>query len=346
MGPMGHSRQYISEILENPAWFLHNIRSDNGALIFAETSRKILADQAFHDGRTSLSQSGRKAEIPLDLALKAGIPTTPDTLPDRFIFHMAFCRSTWLTRILDHPGHSLAYREPQALIDLSAFRHDSRYLDLLALLRSQFRKSWSKTETAFVKPSNWANDHLPALFGRSHKPRCVFITLSLESYLVAVLRGGRERVAYGTRLFQHLLALRPDLYKTTQTVMASSMQPLEKTLCLCALGWLMQKHLFRHAQAEMTGTNSLCIDLEDLRTDPEASVKAAATALALDLPADMIAEGLSRWSGIHAKGMGEAYDGHSEKAANAIVRAHHGALVRACCDWLDTHLPASDHAAA
>ena len=107
-----------SAIVEDSTLLLHRVDPMRRQLVFRRTTEQAIRGAAFIDGRTDI-WTGAPVELPFSKALElAPVPERPR----RNIFHMSFCGSTLLARLLDRPGKVLALKEPNCLVDLADWR--------------------------------------------------------------------------------------------------------------------------------------------------------------------------------------------------------------------------------
>ena len=125
-------------------------------LNFVQADRSRIEQLPFIDGREPLGEPG--PSVPLADALAADWEGPGE--PDRFIFHVGFCGSTFLATVLQHAG-AFALREPHILIDVSdayeASPTDPAVAQLAYLAADLLRRPWRPDEQIVCKPSNWCN---------------------------------------------------------------------------------------------------------------------------------------------------------------------------------------------
>jgi len=142
--------------------------------------------------------------------------------PPRFIFHTAFCASTFLSRCLDVDGASIALREPQILLDAAnakrlnwrsqTTRLNYAHLPKLALLL--LRKHAAGPEKLVIKPINSVNNIIPELLQLTGQGKALLMYTDARNFLLSTLRKG-EGGRHVTRAmfdlircdFQHLANL-------------------------------------------------------------------------------------------------------------------------------------------
>jgi hypothetical protein len=125
--------------------------------------------------------------------------------PPRFIFHTAFCASTFLSRCLDVEGATLPLREPQILLDAANAKRlawksgstdlDYRHLPLLALTLLQ--KHSTATERLVIKPINSVNNIIPELLQATGSTKSLMLYTDVRNFVLSTLRkgeGGKQTV--------------------------------------------------------------------------------------------------------------------------------------------------------
>ncbi len=118
--------------------------------------------------------------------------------PPRFIFHTAFCASTFLSRCLDVEGVSVGLREPQILLDAANAKRlqwhskttplNYSHLPKLALLLLQ--KHAAPTEKLVIKPINSVNNIIPELLQTGGPGKALLMYTDARNFLLSTLRKG------------------------------------------------------------------------------------------------------------------------------------------------------------
>jgi len=118
--------------------------------------------------------------------------------PPRFIFHTAFCASTFLSRCLDVKGISTSLREPQILLDAANAKRlqwrskttsiDYRQLPKLALLLLQ--KHSRLSEKLIIKPINSVNNIINELLQVTGQGKSLLLYTDAKNFLLSTLRKG------------------------------------------------------------------------------------------------------------------------------------------------------------
>lgn len=140
--------------------------------------------------------------IPVPLAELATLVTSPNPSllenPPRFIFHTAFCASTFLSRCLDVEGVSTSLREPQLLLDAAnakrlKWRSQTtrlNYSDLPKLALVLLQKHARPKETLVIKPINSVNNIIPELLQITGSTKSLMLYTDARNFLLSTLRKG------------------------------------------------------------------------------------------------------------------------------------------------------------
>ena len=327
-----------SDLLDDPRFLLHKVDLASDRLVFLPTKRDLLGQASFLDGRTEIA-SGPPIGCSLEDALGAGAAAA--STPDRFIFHVAFCGSTRLARILDRPGRVFSMREPNVLVDLADWKaslerrsaEDSRLAPLVRLACASLGARWQPDEAIVVKPSNWINNLLPELCLSSREMRPVFVVSSRRSFLRAVFRGGRERLVFTGRLAAHLASARSSHEALLNAAIRAGADPLGKAAHLAAFAHWLQHRLFRRAMLAGGWGSDHVVTFDRIEQAPHAAAAAANAALGLGLSSADLADGVTRNTSRHAKQPDAAYSAEERFEADRKVERIHGAHIEAALAW-------------
>ena len=306
--------------------FLHKVDPARRTGSFVRTSASALRAAAFLDGRT-LYWDGSPVE-------RAIAPIGDGDAPvARYIFHVGFCGSTLLARLLDQPGRTLVLREPQGLTDLAAYRsaldreglQDPELPSLLASVSALLHRPWQPDERVVIKPSNWVNVLLPDLVV-APSVRLLFLTMERRAFVRAILRGGPARIAFAARAAVHMSnASEADAARVAKAL-ARPVDDDDRLLTLAAL--LYDFQLARFGTAARGWPSAHWLTLEALRADPARAFHAAALALDIDPPPrDTLIE--------HAKQPGVAWSATDEAERDAALEAEQGARISRTLAWID-----------
>lgn len=125
--------------------------------------------------------------------------------PPRFIFHTAYCASTFLSRCLDVEGGCVSLREPQLLLDAANAKRlqwrskstnlDFRHLPKLALVLLQ--KHAKATEKLIIKPINSVNNIIPELLQITGSGKSLMLYTDARNFVLSTLKkgeGGKQTI--------------------------------------------------------------------------------------------------------------------------------------------------------
>ncbi len=347
MSPV-HKALDINAVLSDADFFLQGIDIEDGQLKFIQTSREVLSQASFLDGRTELAVAGPAFSIPLERALQWYKSQPQSSSSDRLIAHTAFCGSTLLARALDQKNRSFVYKEPQALIDMVAIKQSGKTLvgsggdwpGLVRLCLMQLQKTWSPDEVSIVKPSNWVNILLPDLVRYSEGMSLILLSGSLREFLLAVIRGGRDRFAYVLNFLNQIQLEFPQYCATIANVKGGG-SGLLAPLKYCAIAYHMQQQVFDNLQCEMSADESnrpLRMSMQELLTQPEESVCGVARHLGLAPGPELNGDYLRKVFGNHSKDPQQAFGVDQAAGLDREVEAFYSLELTQTIDWYTSSL--------
>jgi hypothetical protein len=311
----------------------HSIEPE-ARMTFVHADRQRVEQLPFLDGREPFGTQGPSVRIAQLLSAEWQRPAGPD----RFIFHVGFCGSTFLATVLQQAS-VLALREPHILIDIAdAGERDpsAKSIRTVAWLAADLlRRPWRNGEPVICKPSNWCNNLAPLLLAPERDAVAVFLTASPKQYLTASFRGGNARIENIARTAKHMLASAPGGGEQWQTVMASSSDPLERATRLCLLALASHMAAFRSSSGFAEDRLFAFVELE---SHPMEIASAVASALQLELGAEQIEAALGRVGGVHAKQPLDPYSAADRQSADEAIEAQYGDVIRSAIDWADGNL--------
>jgi hypothetical protein len=266
-----------------------------------------------------------------------------DEVPIRFIFHVSFCGSTLLSRLLDHPGRSLVLREPQSLSDLAARRamldqaggYDARVDRMTATLPALLARRWDPDEPVVIKPSNWINNLAPALCGGSPAVLPLFLSMQPRAFLLAVFRGGYDRIAFTARATVHFSQAG---HVNAGRVAAALNQTDDQTAQLArlvALAHHIQSELYTAARLAGAWGEERCMDFADLMARPIEAAARAAKLLELELPTAVIEANAAQWLGRNAKQPEAGYGAEARQSEDQDVEERFGKTIDDALTWIE-----------
>ncbi len=249
--------------------------------------------------------------------------------PLRFIFHTAFCASTLLARCLDHPGSTLALREPMCLHRVSGMQRNrradpevakavpsERYEALLSLTLDMLSRTFVDGEVPIVKPTDSTN-HI-AVRCVEHRPgsRAILLYAALDWFVVSCLKAHVRR-----EYVRHLLwrARTDGAWLGVLDGVDLPEDPALTDAQVAAMVWAVQMRTYRALVGSLEGA-ARTLDAADLVADPGRVLRAAASFLDLPLGDAHIDGALATTMRQHAKVTSSTYtpeDAAAERRALA-----------------------------
>ncbi len=330
----------LSTVLSDPDYLPHALDAGRETLTFLPTTAERLRRPSFIDGRSDLA-TGPSIGLPLDAVLAADMVRPAG--PDRMIFHTSFCGSTLLARMLDVPGAAFVLKEPNLLVDLAGWKKaagapgEPRLAAALDWARAALRRRWRADERILIKPSNWANNLVGDLIADPAAIRPLFVTMERRPFLLAVLRGGRDRLAFTAQVAAHLAGQGAGGALLRQAIGATD-DPIGRAVHLAVLTLHLQMEIFAEAMRRGGWDGGSVIDAATLFTRPVDAALAANAILDLGInPAELAASAAVK-ARENAKLPGRSFIPALRESENDDVLRHHGARIDAALHWADRTL--------
>ena len=212
----------VKQLINDPRYLAYKLDFTTESIEFLSISEDDLVSATWLT-RDVLGAGASSISVPLLDVLQA-FNSQPLPAPKRtcFIFHTAYCASTFLSRCLAVKGVSVSLREPQLLLDAAnAKRHnwrsqtsniDFRHLPSLAIRLLQ--KHSEPHETLIIKPINSVNNIIPELLQATGSSKSLMLYTDARHFLLSTLKKGeaakqRQRAMFDLlrRDFPHLSKL-------------------------------------------------------------------------------------------------------------------------------------------
>ncbi|MEP5569248.1 MAG: hypothetical protein ABJN62_15515 [Halioglobus sp.] len=199
----------------------------------------------------------------------------------------------------------------------------------------QFRKHWDHQSAAFVKPSNWANNIVPDALNNGSPSQCVIIDFDIESYLIANLRGGQQRLGYSLELLNHLARQNQNDQDLTARVERMSLSPIQNVLRLLAIAFDAQQRCLTEIASQADSVFRLSKD--QLLRSPEQSIVNVGQSFDLEIEPATIRPQINALFKSHAKTESPLeFDSSEESARNSYIQNEFGADIAEAIDWYQT----------
>ena len=312
--------------------FLHRLDGIEGEAEIVNTDRGRLRAASFLDGREPF-WSGKRL-VSLDLGGRRVPPAS------RFVFHTGFCGSTLLARLLDRPGKVLSLKEPQCLADIAGqhamLAAGQGVAPLGSLIDHTLQALGAAGEPELrvvIKPTNWVNVLLPELCAPGRIAAAVFVSMDRRAYVGAVFRGGRDRIAFCSRLAAAVAPVLPNGERLLGEAVAGADAPLDRAARLTALLHAMQEALFDRAIAANRWSADARIDFAHLAQHPAAVLRRARRVLGLDIGGEDDARAFDLMDR-HTKDPASPYDPGQRLRNDQEIERHHAQRFDAALDWI------------
>jgi hypothetical protein len=260
----------LEELFDSPDLFLWQF--DDSQALFVRMDRNAYRNSIFCDQRIlATSQEITRVDVSRLYDYLSGRP--PRVSRFTYIFHIAHCGSTLLARALDMREKNIVYREPPVLRQLGAeaastfygAEAPSAWKQKLELSLAMLNRTYSKDGPIVIKGNVPANFIIPALLEGNPDHCKLFLYMSLENYLLAVLKSPNHRswvATIGTELgpaIESVAGISPEQRR--------SLSIAEAAACL----WMVQIAIF-HRTVE-ADSNARTIDAEVFYGEPANTLK-------------------------------------------------------------------------
>jgi len=186
----------LQELLTNPDYYLW--RLEGSYAIFVQMTRESFQKSIFTDQRI-VPASSNLIKIRIDRLLKVFKKYDPPRMS--YIFHVAHCGSTLLSRALDIIDKNIVYREPSALRQLAVMAAENDWGDAPpASWRNKFRlttallsKSYVDNSPVVVKANVPVNFIIDRLMKLDPEAPGLLLYSTFENYLLSILKSTTHR---------------------------------------------------------------------------------------------------------------------------------------------------------
>ena len=248
----------------------HFLAFEGDAALFVPMDRGAYHRSIFLDRRID-ALDGVQRRVPLAPLIDAA--RDADILRTGWIFHVAHCGSTLLSRLIDRLDYGLVLREPPPLrqlgISAASGAAGDDWSGRLRLAAAMAARRFDPAQPTVIKANVPVNFILPQLLALDPGAPVILLHFALEAYLLAVLGNPNHRVWIDrlTGQIAPVLATRVGLLPSATTA--------ERAAAL----WLAQMIMFKAVLLDHPDARSL--DAEVFFTDPLGVASMAASHLGL-----------------------------------------------------------------
>jgi len=190
----------VNHLIYDPSYLAYKLDFATESIEFLSLPEGALT-KATWLSRENLGRDASSVSVPLtDVVEAVNSRSVPTSKPPRFIFHTAYCASTYLSRCLAVKGLTVSLREPQLLLDAANAKRlqwrsktsnlDFRHLPALALRLLQ--KHAEPDETLVIKPVNSVNNIVAELLNACGSTKALMLYTDARSFLLSTLSKGEE----------------------------------------------------------------------------------------------------------------------------------------------------------
>lgn len=192
--------------------------------------------------------------------------------PPRFVFHTAYCASTFVSRALDLPEVTLSLREPQLLLDAANAKRlqwkskttSLNFTQLPKLALVLLHKHVNDDERLIIKPINSVNNIIQEILHEVGQTRSLILYTGARRFLLSTLKQG-EQARQTTRAMFDLLRCDFPHLRNLSLSNALHMSDLKLVLTL----WRLQIEQIQAVLNAIGQQKSIVsLDAELLDTDP------------------------------------------------------------------------------
>jgi hypothetical protein len=326
----------------SPEYFPIRLAPEANTLTLVPMSEQLYRGVNFLDDR-EIPMAGSR-DVPLDVAIRELDAKNLPPRPLHWIFHVAFCGSTLVSRCLERLPTAFVLKEPFAIHDMAARKrhrdddpataigwHDSLRL-LIALLGRTYRDE----QVAIVKPTD-ASTHLMAdVLALNAGSKALFQYVGVEEFLLAML-GDRVRMGFVRERLQDLAVLFPDEAAFRRDAW-QSLPDASQATCL----WVLHLRLYAKFAGSTHGGRCRSLDFAGFLRDPRESLAAIARFFGLGCSSRDIEAAIAMSMAVHSKETRTAFSTADRVARLKSAAETHRREIDASLAWARREFPDFD----
>lgn len=335
----------VKQLIDDPGYLAYKFDFANESIEFISLAEGDLESVTWLT-RDLLDSDSPSTSVPLVDVLRYinSQPQAMASTPPRFIFHTAYCASTYLSRCLSVKGVSVSLREPQLLLDAANAKRlqwrsktckiDFRHLPGLAL--RLLRKHAEPHETLIIKPINSVNNIIAELLHASGASKALMLYTDARNFLLSTLKKGQAATQRQRVMFD---LLRCDFPHLSQLGLSDAIHLSDLKISLTL--WRLQLEQAEQALTHSSFNGALgSLNAEILINQPEKGLQAANKFLQLGISNETITEiALGDLSTRDAKNMGSSFSLAERQAGYQKIEDFYGSDLANGYKWLTTNNP-------
>jgi hypothetical protein len=289
----------VKDVAIDPNFLAYKFDFDSECVEFIPISNQQLREVSFLR-RNVFADNLQTVMVPIAELMEL-VTKSKNLLVDHapsFIFHTAFCSSTFMSRCLDIQGKTVCLREPQILLDAANAKRlnwrsrdgktDYRHLIKLslALLLKHRQERDGSASRLIIKPINSVNNIVPEILESSPQSRALMMYTDIRNFMLSTLN---KREA-GTRTVRAMFDLvRCDFPHLAKLSISNAVHMTDLKMILTL--WRLQIQQAAGVMQHMEGKKSIAsLHAETLIENPAISLQSANRFLQLNLSEGQIKE--------------------------------------------------------
>lgn len=325
----------LADLLVSPEFHPAQLDLERETMGFVPVSREAYRAFSFHSVPWIREHTPKAIHLSIDgLLRRFELADTPSD-PLNFVLHPAFCASTLLSRALEAATPSLAFREPDALhqltVQLAKDRGDPvaevRLTALLRLLLHLLSRHYPDQAGTVIKPTDAASLSLMMLLHARPEAHGVYIYSDPESFVATAIKTEDRRAWLGQRARWLERSLFPDL--PMQELPNHASPPSRIAVAL----WVGHARAVRDAANRMGSGTLRTLSTDVFFEDPVAVVEATARFFGLATRRGFAA-GLAPVLREHAK-LGVPYTSADRDQEIAALKRRHASTIADAIAWAE-----------
>ena len=339
---------HAKELITDPHYLAYRLDFNSERIGFLRVSGEEVRAASSLSRRTI--DPGREL---LEVALAdviAELPPAIDSLaskPPRFIFHTAYCASTFVSRCVHVDGLSVSLREPQILLDAANAKRlqwqsnttEISYRELPAIALALLQKHASQQETSILKPINSVNNIIPELLQACGPTRSLILYTDARNFILSSLRKGEGGMQTVRSMFD---LIRCDFPHLSQLQLSHVIHMTDLRVIMTL--WRLQIEQAQAAASEAGQDGSMAtLYGENVVRDAQSALTAISQHLDAGIEPDHIQKLMrSDLIGEDAKNSGEAFSARIREERYQRLEDIFGNDINDGLEWLTRSNPGTD----
>lgn len=325
-----------------PEYFPIRLAPEANALMLVPMPEQLYRTVNFLDDR-EIPMDGVR-DVPLDAAIRALDAMNLPPRPLHWIFHVAFCGSTLVSRCLERLPAAFVLKEPFAVHDMGDRKRHCNddpatavgWRDSLRLLISLLGRTYRDEQVAIVKPTDASTHLMGDVLALNSRSRALFQYVGVEEFLLAML-GDRVRMGFVRERLQDLAVLFPDESAFRRDAW-QSLPDASQATCL----WLLHLRLYAKFAGSAAGDRCRSLDFARFLRDPHESLAAVARFFGLGFSPREIEAAIATSMAVHSKEPRTAFSTADRAARLKSAAGTHRHEIDASLAWARRRFPDFD----